>query len=34
VDINFAILSLLSYLGIVWDLRVPHEPRRGFDRGR
>jgi stearoyl-CoA desaturase (delta-9 desaturase) len=34
VDINFAILSLLSYLGIVWDLRVPHELRRGFDRGR
>jgi len=35
VDINFAILSLLSYLGIVWDLRVPpSELRCGLNRSR
>jgi stearoyl-CoA desaturase (Delta-9 desaturase) len=29
IDINFAILKLLSFLGIVWDLRMPTKPRSG-----
>jgi stearoyl-CoA desaturase (delta-9 desaturase) len=33
IDINFAILSLLSWLGIVWDLRVPPEAARAIPVG-
>jgi stearoyl-CoA desaturase (delta-9 desaturase) len=34
IDINFVILKLLSFLGVVWDLRVPAGQRSAFCRGR